>query len=287
MSSIKVKKLSQEDLEQITESLKRCPKGTLEAAIAYRETRDPVNVSIIVMGILERFLEPDLREKLSQKDVGDLSVLDDLGVDSLTMVEIVMLVEETLNVSIDNDDLRVLRTINDINRYLECKIKGVSVPKAPVHIPITDIIDILPHQPPFLFLQEASCTTQNAVASYRISGDEFFFEGHFKNNPVFPASIMLESLGQLAVLYILKSINPIFIHPRNSKSIYFTSCNGVRVQRICRPGDILKMTIRPKKIRHPLAIFEGFIKVNGEKVAYAEEICLTFDYKKTKISNLG
>jgi hypothetical protein len=35
-----------------------------------------------------------------------------------------------------------------------------------------------------------------------------FLEGHFKENPVFPASIMIEALGQLCVFYLLKGDHP-------------------------------------------------------------------------------
>jgi hypothetical protein len=41
------------------------------------------------------------------------------------------------------------------------------------------------------------------------------------------------------------------------------------------------MVVRPKRMRHPLAVFEGEIKVGDEKTASAEEIKLTFDYYPT------
>ena len=101
----------------------------------------------------------------------------------------------------------------------------------------------MPIQPPFLFLNEASVSSQGASAKYKISGQEFFLQGHFKDNPVMPASIMLEALGQLAVLFLLeggagepgKVVNP--------QTIFFTSCEGVRCHRMCRPGDVLSLSI--------------------------------------------
>ena len=44
--------------------------------------------------------------------------------DSLTMLEVVMLVEQTLQVSIDNEELRDLRTVGDVKAYLERKSHG-------------------------------------------------------------------------------------------------------------------------------------------------------------------
>ena len=48
--------------------------------------------------------------------------------DSLTMLEIVMLIEQTLKVSIDNEELRDLRTLGDVKAYLNAKAKERNLP---------------------------------------------------------------------------------------------------------------------------------------------------------------
>ena len=80
------------------------------------------------MGIIDRHLEPDQREILADSD-DSLRMYEDLGMDSLTMLEVVMLVEQTLDVSIDNEELRDLRTIGDVKAYLNAKAKGEEPPK--------------------------------------------------------------------------------------------------------------------------------------------------------------
>jgi 3-hydroxyacyl-[acyl-carrier-protein] dehydratase len=62
----------------------------------------------------------------------------------------------------------------------------------------------------------------------------------------------------------------------NPKSIFFASCEGVRCHRVCKPGDILSISVKPKRLKMPLATFEGAIRVGQEKAAIAEEITLTF-----------
>ena len=62
------------------------------------------------------------------------------------------------------------------------------------------------------------------------------------------------------------------------KTIFFTSCEGIRCHRICRPGDVLSLSIKPKRLKLPLATFEGQIRVGQEKAAIAEEITLTYAY---------
>ncbi len=264
-------------LEDLRETLKRCPEGTYEATIAFRENKDIEQVPIIVMGIIERHLE------LEQKDVlnagGDeIRLYEDLGVDSLTMLEIVMMTEQTLELSLDNEELKELRTIGDVKTYIDCKIKGVKPPSREKTYRIEEIATVMPQQDPFLFLESATLNGEVATGIYNISGTEGFLEGHFKDNPVFPASIMIEALGQLGVFYLLKGENSLFEGPVRPDSIFFTSCDGVRCRRVCKPGEKLELSIRPKQIRHPMAVFDGLIRVGDEKAATAEEIKLTFDY---------
>ena len=76
---------------------------------------------------------------------------EDLGMDSLTMLEIVMLIEQTLKVSIDNEELRDLRTLGDVKAYLNAKAKGEKPPKRSKSYRIEEIASLMPHREPFLF----------------------------------------------------------------------------------------------------------------------------------------
>lgn len=263
--------------EDLKDLLKRCPPGTFEAAVAFRKNKDASYVEKIVMGIIDRHLEPDQREILANSD-DMLRMYEDLGMDSLTMLEIVMLVEQTLEVSIDNEELRDLRTVGDVKAYLHAKAKGEEPPSRAKTYRIEEIAALMPHREPFLFLESVSINGDEALGSYRISGNEYFLEGHFKENPVFPASIMIEALGQLCVFFLLKGENVALKEKVDPNTIFFTSCDGVKCRRICKPGDVLSMKVKVGRIRHPLACFQGEITVNKEKTSTAEEIKLAFDY---------
>ena len=263
--------------EDLKELLKRCPVGTYEAALAFRKSKDISQVEIIVMGIIDRHLEPEQREILADSD-DTLRMYEDLGMDSLTMLEVVMLVEQTLEVSIDNEELRDLRTIGDVKAYLNAKAKGEEPPKRMKTYRVEEIASLMPHKEPFMFLESASIAGDTAKARYKISGNEYFLEGHFKENPVFPASIMIEALGQLCVFFLLKGENEALEQKVNPNTIYFTSCDGVKCRRICKPGDTLEMQVKVNRIRHPLASFQGEITVEGQKTSTAEEVKLAFDY---------
>jgi len=271
------KPFAPEDEVSLREALKRCSPSTFEAAIQFRKTGNAEHVGAVVIGVIERFVEPDLRVKLKDAD-DDIRLVEDLGIDSLTMMEIVILVEDVLQLTINNDELRNLRTVGDVKTFIDCKIRGLPLPKPTKFLPIEHIGSVMPIQPPFLFLNEASVSSTAANGKYKITGQEFFLQGHFKDNPVMPASIMLEALGQLAVLFLLEGAPTEQGKVIGAHTIFFTGCEGVRAHRICRPGDILTLSIKPKRMKSPLATFEGSIRVGQEKAVIAEEITLTFLY---------
>lgn len=108
--------------QTLRESLKRCSPETIEAAVKFRKNGDASQINTIILGLLERFMDPELRPKLAQPDADNLKILEDLAVDSLTMVEMVMLVEETLGLTVDNNELRGIKTVGDIKQFVAKKV---------------------------------------------------------------------------------------------------------------------------------------------------------------------
>src|SRR5437868_11877222 len=167
--SIPPKPFAPEDEAGLREALKRCSPSSFESAVQFRKTGNAEHVPAVVIGIIERFVEPDLRIKLKDAD-DDLRLIEDLGIDSLTMMEIVILVEDVLTMTINNDELWNLRKVCDVETFSDCKIRGLPLPKPTKFIPIEHLGAILPMQPPFLFLNEASVSSTVANGKYKISG---------------------------------------------------------------------------------------------------------------------
>ncbi len=49
----------------------------------------------------------------------DMNFVNDLGADSLNMVEIVMEIEQEYNIEIPDEDVESLETVRDLKEYLE------------------------------------------------------------------------------------------------------------------------------------------------------------------------
>ena len=71
------------------------------------------------------------------------------------------------------------------------------------------ILQFLPYQAPFLFVEELTYISENgAEGYYTFKNDEYFYQGHFKNNPITPGVILTEVMAQIGVvclgIYLLK-----------------------------------------------------------------------------------
>lgn len=63
------------------------------------------------------------------------------------------------------------------------------------------IISLLPYQHPFLFVDELTDISENRVTgNYTFKKDEYFYKGHFKDNPITPGVILTEVMAQIGVV---------------------------------------------------------------------------------------
>lgn len=111
-----------EDDAQLRDALKRCSPSTREAAREFRRTGNLDHLSAIIDGLIEHHVEREARAKLRRPD-DSLRLVEDLAIDSLTMLEIVFLAEDVLQISIDNEELRPFRTVGDIKRFVTAKLE--------------------------------------------------------------------------------------------------------------------------------------------------------------------
>ena len=79
-----------EDEAQLRVELKRCSASTFEAACQFRQTGNIEHLPVIIFGVVECYVEPARRLRMKGASE-DLRLTEDLGIDSLTMMEIVML----------------------------------------------------------------------------------------------------------------------------------------------------------------------------------------------------
>ncbi|WP_299883170.1 hydroxymyristoyl-ACP dehydratase [uncultured Lacinutrix sp.] len=63
------------------------------------------------------------------------------------------------------------------------------------------IIKLLPYQQPFLFVDELTTISNESITGhYTFKKDEYFYQGHFKDNPITPGVILTECMAQIGVV---------------------------------------------------------------------------------------
>ncbi|HEY8966671.1 MAG TPA: phosphopantetheine-binding protein [Candidatus Methylacidiphilales bacterium] len=271
--------MDENQVADLKQALRRCKPEVFEAVLKFRNENDFSVVPIIVKGIIERYLPAE--SKVSMADATpDTLLAEDLGIDSLTMLEIVLSIEESLGFRVEDSELRNIRTMADVTSFIDKKVRGESTApeaaSAARKFTREDIILVVPQQPPFLFLDDATIEGDTFTASYLLRGDESFFEGHFKGNPVVPAAIVFEALGQACCLWVLAEGAKRLEHPVANNEVVFASLDGASFHKRAKPGDRLEFEAKLLRLRAPVALFEGTVRVAGAKVARIEKLILAF-----------
>lgn len=133
--------------------------------------------------------------------------------------------------------------------------------------------DLIPHRPPFLFVDEivAIEAGRRAIARWHLQGDEWFFGGHFPGRPTLPGVLMCEAIAQTGALAIVSDQR--FI----GKLPLFGGLDGARFRRQVLPGDVLEMTTELTRLSGRAGKGTGLATVNGEVACECELLFVVVD----------
>ncbi len=111
-------------LQRARDQLRGFPDGTLAAAEGFFGAGDLAALDRLVDWVLTHHLPA----KPGRPPLGDLPadsrLVEDIGLDSLAMVEMTFLLEELLGAKFPDDELRQLRTLGDLRAAVRAKAAG-------------------------------------------------------------------------------------------------------------------------------------------------------------------
>ncbi|WP_353132141.1 bifunctional UDP-3-O-[3-hydroxymyristoyl] N-acetylglucosamine deacetylase/3-hydroxyacyl-ACP dehydratase [Pseudopedobacter sp.] len=149
------------------------------------------------------------------------------------------------------------------------KKKSVNVydPATKPVLDIKQIMNILPHRQPFLFIDKIIELTKNYVVGVKnVTMNEEFFKGHFPGAPVFPGVIQIEAMAQTGGILVLSTVPD----PENYLT-YFLKIDKVRFRAQVNPGDTIVFRCDlMEPIRRGIAQMKGVGMVGETVVVEAE-----------------
>jgi 3-hydroxyacyl-[acyl-carrier-protein] dehydratase len=121
-------------------------------------------------------------------------------------------------------------------------------------------IDVLPHRPPFLFVDRISALEPgvSAVGHWKLNGDEWFFPGHFPGRPTLPGVLMCEAIAQVGAYAVLTSGG------MDGKLPLFGGLDGARFRKQVVPGDELELVVELGRMSARAGKGSGKALLNGD-----------------------
>jgi len=105
------------------EALRHLPEEARAAFRRFRESGDVAVLDPVILAILADFIPRQSARPLAEMP-GDSRLMDDLGFDSLAITEVVFFTEDLFGISIANEEILQVRTLDDLRGFVQRKVAG-------------------------------------------------------------------------------------------------------------------------------------------------------------------
>ena len=132
---------------------------------------------------------------------------------------------------------------------------------------IEEIKKLIPHREPFLFIDTCNIKIpgEYGVSSKVFKENEYFFKGHFPNNPIVPGVIIVEAMAQTAGIVVSYKLREF-----KEKSVLFMSVNKAKFRKPIFPNDKVSFEVKFINSVRDVYKFQGTCFKNNTKVSEAE-----------------
>lgn len=129
------------------------------------------------------------------------------------------------------------------------------------------IMEILPHRPPFLFVDEVVELEgeKRILARRELRAEEPYFAGHFPGRPIMPGVLITEALAQTAGLLI--ALTAMETGQDAEGRLFYLAKANVKWLEPAFPGEILLLEARFLRILGDLYAFDARAYTQSKEVA--------------------
>ncbi|HZZ27350.1 MAG TPA: 3-hydroxyacyl-ACP dehydratase FabZ family protein [Pirellulales bacterium] len=150
---------------------------------------------------------------------------------------------------------------------------------------LAEIYAAIPHRPPFLLVDEiVSRDGGRIVCRKHFSGDEWFFAGHYPDEPVVPGVLLCEAALQAGAILLggttqtQRADDPSERTPPDCNASLampvVTRMNEVRFKQMVRPGDTIELEVQLREQLADAFFFDAKVTCNGKLAARLEFACM-------------
>ncbi|WP_429626677.1 3-hydroxyacyl-ACP dehydratase FabZ [Sphingobacterium sp. HSC-15S19] len=121
-----------------------------------------------------------------------------------------------------------------------------------------DIQTILSHRFPFLLVDKIINIAEDSIVGIKnVSGTDFYLQGHFPNNAVYPGVLLIESCAQVGGILVSKMM---------SGQGYLARVNDFKFTDFIVPGDTIEITAKYQSKLQKFVQVEVKAEVKGKLV---------------------
>ena len=129
---------------------------------------------------------------------------------------------------------------------------------------MSQVTDLIPHRPPFLFVDEiVSETPDGLVARRTFRADEEFYQGHYPGAPITPGVLLCEAVFQTGALYLARSM----AGKGTSTGVpLMAKISDVRFRNPVYPGETITIEVKQKETLGGFHMMSGSVKSGDKRV---------------------
>ena len=130
-----------------------------------------------------------------------------------------------------------------------------------------EIKKLIPHRDPFLFVDNCEVITpgEHGKSDKIFYANEYFFKGHFPNNPIVPGVIIVEAMAQTAGIVVSYKLREF-----KEKSVLFMSVNKAKFRKPISPDEKVSFEVKFINSVRDVYKFYGICYKGDTKVSEAE-----------------
>ena len=129
------------------------------------------------------------------------------------------------------------------------------------------VTDLIPHRPPFLFVDEIVSESADGLVAKRVwRAEEDFYKGHYPGAPITPGVLLCEAVFQTGALFMARQAQAAGAKPGEGVPL-MAKISDVRFRSPVYPGDSIVIEVKRKELVAGFTMMSGAIKkADGTRV---------------------